>query len=114
MPRLTKKYYKIKDVAEILDVSQPTLRYWESEFPQIKPMRGTSNQRYYTPEDIETIRAVHYLVRVRGLHVNAAKEQMRLNSKNITRRMDVIDRLNDVKEELQMILGALTKRDDRD
>ncbi len=107
---LTKKYYKIRDVAEILNVSQPTLRYWESEFPEIRPLRSTSNQRYYTPDDIITLRIIYYLVKVRGLKIEAAKEQMRLNRTNITKRMDIIDKLSDVRDELEMILKSLEKR----
>lgn len=107
---LTKKYYKIKDVAEILNVSQPTLRYWEMEFPEIKPMRSTSNQRYYTPDDVATLRMIYFLVKVKGLKIEAAKEQMRLNNKNISRRLEVIDKLNDVRDELEMILRSLEKR----
>ncbi len=110
MRQLTKKYYKIKDVAEILNVSEPTLRYWEREFPEVCPMRSTSNQRYYTPEDIEILRIIYYLVKVRGLKIEAAKEQMRLNKSNITKRMDIINKLLDVKDELQMMLGGLEKR----
>lgn len=107
---LTKKYYKIKDVAEILNVSQPTLRYWESEFPEVSPLRSTSNQRYYTPDDITTLRIIYYLVKVRGLKIEAAKEQMRLNRSNISKRMDIIDKLSDVRDELEMMLKGLEKR----
>lgn len=107
---LTKKYYKIKDVAEILGVGQPTLRYWESEFPEVKPLRSPSNIRYYTPEDVETLRIIYYLVKVRKLKIEAAKEQMRLNRKNITKRMDVIEKLQDVRDELEMMLKGLEKR----
>lgn len=110
MKQLTKKYYKIKDVAEILNVSEPTLRYWEREFPEVSPMRSTTNLRYYTPEDIETLRIIYYLVKIRGLKIDAAKEQMRLNKTNITKRMDIINKLLDVKDELQLMLGALEKR----
>lgn len=110
MKQLTKKYYKIRDVAEILNVSEPTLRYWEQEFPELKPMRSPSNQRFYTPDDIEILRIIYYLVKVRGLKIEAAKEQMRLNSRNITKRMDIINKLQDVKDELTLMLGALEKR----
>ncbi len=110
MRELTKKYYKIRDAAEILNVSEATLRYWEREFPEVKPMRSTSNQRYYTPDDIEVLRIIYYLVKVRGLKIEAAKEQMRLNKTNITKRMDIITKLTDVREELEEMLKALTKR----
>lgn len=110
MRQLTKKYYKIRDVAELLDVSEPTLRYWEREFPEVKPMRSTSNQRFYRPEDIETLRIIYYLVKVRGLKIEAAKEQMRLNRSNISKRMEVVEKLLDVRDELQMLLASLEKR----
>ncbi len=86
------------------------MRYWEQEFPELKPMRSPSNQRYYTPDDIEILRIIYYLVKVRGLKIEAAKEQMRLNSRNITKRMDIINKLQDVKDELKLMLGALEKR----
>lgn len=110
MRDLSKKYYKIRDAAEILNVSEATLRYWEREFPEVKPMRSTSNQRYYTPDDIEVLRIIYYLVKVRGLKIEAAKEQMRLNKTNITKRMDIITKLTDVRDELEEMLKALTKR----
>lgn len=110
MRDLSKKYYKIGDVAELLDVSQATLRYWESEFPEIEPRRSSSNRRYYTPEDIELLRTIYYLVKVKGLRVEAAKEQMRLNRKNISKRMEIIGELTDVRDELELILKSLEKR----
>ncbi|MDE7495282.1 MAG: MerR family transcriptional regulator, partial [Muribaculaceae bacterium] len=44
-----KLYYKIKDVAEMLDIPATTLRYWEKEFPECSPRRSSTNIRYYTP-----------------------------------------------------------------
>ena len=107
---LTKKYYKIKDAAELIGVSQTTLRYWESEFPEIQPYRSPTNIRYYTPDDIETLRVIYYLLKIRGLKMDAAKEQMRLNRSNISKRMEIVDKLQDVRDELEMMLGALEKR----
>ena len=111
---LTKKYYKIKETAELLGVPQSTLRYWESEFPGIKPIRSVNNQRYYTPDDIEILRIVYYLVKIRGLKIEAAKEQMRVNRNNISKRLDIIDKLKDVRDELEMILHSLDLRQSRD
>ena len=107
---LTKKYYKIKDAAELIGVPQATLRYWEGEFPEIKPYRSATNIRYYTPDDIETLRLIYYLLKIRGLKLDAAKEQLRLNRTNISKRMDIIEKLNDVRDELEMMLKALEKR----
>ncbi|MDE7380898.1 MAG: MerR family transcriptional regulator, partial [Muribaculaceae bacterium] len=54
-----KKYYKIKDVAEFVGVNPSTLRFWEKEFPEINPMRTASGIRYYTPQDIETLKIIY-------------------------------------------------------
>lgn len=110
---LTKKFYKIKETSEILGIPQTTLRYWENEFPEIKPLRSTHNQRYYTPEDIETLRIIYYLVKIRGLKIEAAKEQMKLNSSNISKKMQIIDKLKDVRDELEMILKSLNLRESK-
>ena len=69
MEELSKQYYKIKEVAEILDVPQSTLRFWEKEFPMIKPIRSSHNIRYYRPQDIELLRIIHYLINDKGLKI---------------------------------------------
>ena len=62
-----KIYYSIKEVAQMLGVAESTLRFWESEFPQIKPKtaRGTGI-RQYTEKDIEQLKVIYNLVKVRG------------------------------------------------
>ena len=110
MDALDKDYYKIKDVAELIGVPQSTLRYWEKEFPECSPRRSASNIRYYTPADIETLRIIHFLLKVRGLKLDAAREQLRVNRHNVSRRMEVIDRLRQVREELVNLRKALNIR----
>lgn len=107
---LDKQFYKIRDVSELLGVPTSTLRYWESEFPEIMPKRSRSNQRYYRPDDIRILRMIHYLVKVKGLRIEAAKEELRSNRKNVSRRLEIIDLLTETKECLNEILGALNKR----
>lgn len=110
MDTLDKKYYKIKDVAQFLDVPQSTLRFWEKEFPQIRPMRSPHNIRYYTPKDIETLRIIHYLLKTKGLRLEAAKEQMRVNSANISRQLEILDRLLHLRSQLEGLRKALSIR----
>ena len=65
---LTKLFYSIGEVAGMLDVNETLLRYWEKEFPQqIKPRKTARGTRQYTREDIESIRVVYNLVKVRGM-----------------------------------------------
>lgn len=107
---MDKKYYKIRDVAEMLGIAPSAIRYWEQEFPECRPRRSATNQRYYTPENIECLRIIHYLLKVKGLRVDAAKEQLHNNRSNIERRMEIIDKLTTVRNELSEMLNALKKR----
>lgn len=110
MAEFDKKYYKIKDVADMLDIVPSTLRYWEQEFPECRPRRSATNQRYYTPENIECLRIIHYLLKVKGLRMDAAKEQLKLNRNNISKRMEIIETLTRTRDDLQEMLDALKKR----
>lgn len=110
MAEFDKKYYKIKDVADMLDIVPSTLRYWEQEFPECRPRRSATNQRYYTPENIECLRIIHYLLKVKGLRMDAAKEQLKLNRSNISKRMEIIETLTRTRDDLQEMLDALKKR----
>ena len=106
---LNKKFYKISDVAAILGIPATTLRYWEKEFTFIKPRRNAKNIRFYTPADIETIRKVYYLVKEKGLKLDAAQEQIRRNRANVDKRFEVIERLKEIKNELLELDEALSK-----
>ncbi len=110
MEDLSKKYYKIGDVADFLGVPQATIRYWELEFPEISPSRTQTGLRQYTPSDIETLRIIHYLVKIKGLKIEAAKAQMRINRHNISKKLKVFSELHDIRSELEVMLKALSKR----
>lgn len=104
---LDKKYYKIREVAEILNIPASTLRFWESQFTIIKPKRNQHGTRFYTPSDIETIRMVYYLVKEKGLKLDAAQEQIRYNHSGVSQKHKAIERLKNVRNELQSMLDAL-------
>lgn len=110
MEDFNKKYYKIGDVAEFLGVPQATIRYWEIEFPEIAPSRTPTGIRQYSPADIENLRIIHYLLRTKGLKVDAAKAQFRQNRSNISKKLKVINELQEIRSELEVMLMSLTKR----
>ncbi len=104
---LTKRFYRISDVAEILDIPASTLRYWEKEFTIIKPQRNAKNIRLYTPKDIETIRMIYYLVKEQGLKLDAAQAQIKVNRDGVSKRWEVIDRLKGLRAQLAELHAAL-------
>lgn len=99
-----KMFYSISEVAQMFNVTETLLRYWEKEFPNIKPQKGGRGIRQYTKDDIEQVRLVHHLVKERGLTLQGARDMLKRNKKgDVNRQIEVIDRLKAVKAELQEI-----------
>ena len=109
MQELDKKYYRIGDVAAILGIAESTLRYWETQFTIVKPRRNERNVRLYTPADIETIRKIHYLVKEKGLKLDAAQAELRVNRDGIDKRFEVVARLRGIRDNLDQLRRALEK-----
>ena len=105
--KLNKKYYRIGDVAEILNIPTSTLRFWEKEFTVIKPKRNAKNIRVYTVKDIETIKMIYYLVKEKGLKLDAAQAMIKRNRDGVSKQWEVVDRLKQVKEQLIQLDNAL-------
>lgn len=110
MDTLEKKYYKISEVAEIVGIPQSTLRFWEKEFPSVKPKRNTHGSRFYTPSDIEQIRMIHYLVKTKGMKLDAAKAQLKVNRNGVSKKYEAIARLQSIRDRLQQMLDGLNNR----
>ena len=94
MDTLDKKYYKISEVAALLGLPASTLRFWESKFTIIH---------------IEKIRMIHFLVKEKGLKLEAAQEQLRNNTSGVTRRYEAVMRLREMRARLTGLLDALDR-----
>ena len=95
-----KLYYSIGEVAKMFNVSETLLRFWEKQFPQISPRKSGRNIRQYSKEDIEEVRLVYNLVKVRGMKLAAARAALRKNKQGEQRTSEVVERLKAVREEL--------------
>lgn len=96
-----KQFYTISEVAKMFDLNETTLRFWEREFPQqIAPKKGARNVRHYTKDDLEKIRVVNNLVRVRGLKIAAARELLKKNKEGQSKQTEVVDRLRGLRAQL--------------
>ncbi len=106
---LNKKFYRISEVADILGMPASTLRFWEKEFTVIKPERSDTNRRLYSPADIETLRLILYLVKEKGMRLDAAQNEIRRNRSNVSKRVEVIDRLRNVRDRLVAMQREIEK-----
>ncbi len=97
-----KLYYSIKEVASIIGVSESTLRFWEKEFPHVRPRTaGQSNVRQYTEKNIEDLKIIYNLIKVRGFKIAAAREYLKNNREGADKSSEVITLLQDTLSELK-------------
>ena len=101
-----KTYFRIGEVSRIIGVEPYVLRYWESEFPQIRPERADSNQRTYQKKDLELILEIKRLLYEEKLTIEGARRRLKQRR---AKRVPV-DRalMIEIKKELKDILKALT------
>jgi DNA-binding transcriptional MerR regulator len=71
-----KRYFTIGEVSLLCGLKPGTLRYWEQEFPVLKPMKRKGNRRYYQKDDILIIRQIRHLVYERGYTLNGARQTL--------------------------------------
>ncbi|MBR1838391.1 MAG: MerR family transcriptional regulator [Bacteroidaceae bacterium] len=104
-----KLFYSTAEVAEIFSIPESTLRFWERQFPrQIAPHKSGRGVRQYTAEDIEKVRIIHSLVKVRGLKIAAARELLKNNKTGTRMQSEMLSRLQNLREELLSIREELS------
>ena len=103
-----KNYYSIREVAEMFDLNESTLRYWEQEFTFLRPKTsGTAKIRQYQEKDIDQIRLIHNLVKIRGFKISAAREILQKNRKGADTTANALEALMEMRDELEKLKAHL-------
>ena len=71
-----KRYFTIGEVSELCTVKPHVLRYWEQEFPQLRPIKRRGNRRYYQRHEVELIREIRRLLYLDGYTIGGARNQL--------------------------------------
>ena len=71
-----KRYFTIGEVSELCGVKPHVLRYWEQEFPQLKPVKRRGNRRYYQHHEVLLIRRIRDLLYEQGFTINGARHRL--------------------------------------
>ena len=71
-----KRYFTIGEVSELCGVKPHVLRYWEQEFPQLKPAKRRGNRRYYQRHDVLMVRQIRSLLYYQGYTISGARQQL--------------------------------------
>jgi len=75
-PIPSKRYFTIGEVSELCAVKPHVLRYWEQEFPQLKPVKRRGNRRYYQRHEVQLIRTIRSLLYVEGFTISGARNKL--------------------------------------
>ncbi len=71
-----KRYFTIGEVSQLCEVKPHVLRYWEQEFPQLKPVKRRGNRRYYQRQDVIIIRQIRSLLYDQGFTIGGARQRL--------------------------------------
>ena len=77
MDKAPDAFRTISEVADELDIPQHVLRFWESRFPQIKPMKRAGGRRYYRPDDVDLLRGIKHLLYGEGYTIRGVQRILR-------------------------------------
>ncbi|MFI3315820.1 MAG: MerR family transcriptional regulator [Rikenellaceae bacterium] len=103
-----KIFYSISEVADMFDLTQTQLRNWEKQFPQLKPHRNRKGNRQFTPEDIENLKIIYNLLKVKGLKINSAVKEIGISENHLRRNSQITEKLLSIKSQLSSILENLS------
>ncbi len=79
MDKSPEAFRTISEVAEELDLPQHVLRFWETRFSQIKPMKRGGGRRYYRPQDVDLVRGIRYLLYDQGYTIKGVQRMLKEN-----------------------------------
>jgi DNA-binding transcriptional MerR regulator len=111
-----KLYFRIGEVSSLVRLPAYVLRFWETEFPQLKPVKSSTGQRMYRQRDVENVLHIKKLLYEEGFTIGGARQQMKDEAKPTKRQSGLpfpkqskADGIKKVRQGLQEILGILAK-----
>ena len=102
-----KRYFTIGEVSELCAVKPHVLRYWEQEFPQLKPVKRRGNRRYYQREDVLTIRQIRSLLYDQGYTIGGARQRMMDEGEGSGLSVEIQAVIQETIQELEELLRTL-------
>mgnify|MGYP000853216977 CR=1 FL=1 len=104
---LTKLYYSIGEVSELFGVAPSVIRYWESEFPHLKPGKNNKGERKFTQKDIIILQQIYHLVKEKGFTIEGARREMDHEKQETREKTELLGRLKALKLKLEGLRDSL-------
>jgi DNA-binding transcriptional MerR regulator len=102
-----KRYFTISEVSHLCQVKAYVLRYWEQEFPQLKPIKRRGNRRYYQAEDILLLRQISHLLYEAGFTIEGARAQLSTTPQVAKQSLQINDTVKKIIADLETVLHNL-------
>ena len=102
-----KRYFTISEAGKLCGIKPHVLRYWEQEFPQLKPVKRRGNRRYYQYKDVIVVRQIRNLLYERGFTIEGARAQLSENPTESVRSVEVDAVLKKMIIELENVIQKL-------
>ena len=102
-----KRYFTISEVSDLCAVKAYVLRYWEQEFPQLKPVKRRGNRRYYQHQDILLVRQIRKLLYESGFTIEGARSQLTNTPEAVSQSVKTDAMIKKVIAELESVLQNL-------
>ena len=102
-----KLYYSISEMSQKFNVANSLLRYWEKEFPILRPSKNSNGERRYTAKDIVNIKLIYFLVKEKGYTIEGARNELKNNKPKLKARFKLIEKLKKSKTELEALKEKL-------
>lgn len=101
-----KRYFTIGEVSDLCGVKPHVLRYWEQEFPQLKPVKRRGNRRYYQRHDVLVIRQIRGLLYEQGFTIGGARQRLSSDDAkdDVNQSQQIVRQLRNELEELLELL----------
>ena len=108
-PIPAKRYFTIGEVSELCGVKPHVLRYWEQEFPSLKPVKRRGNRRYYQRHDVLMIRQIRSLLYEQGFTIGGARQRLDGDAVKTSTEAKISSQIvRQVREDLEEILEILS------
>lgn len=109
-----KKFYRMGEICKLVDIEPHVLRFWEGEFPQLKPRKSTAGHRVFSHDDIDLVKTIKRLVHDEGFTLAGARKKLMAKPgeevpQDTSRQMKMLNETREIKSILKNLLNMLDR-----
>lgn len=106
-----KQYYSIGEVAKMFNLSISNIRFWEQEFETLRPKKNRKGDRFFTKQDIESLKVIYHLLKEKGYTIEGARKKMAKNPHEVSDRIAMIESLRKIRSFLVSLKENMDRKE---